>query len=160
MHHLVWKECREIRVLRLYRENLTRSRLRESTRRNYGSLASSWVYTLALGSDILEIFPKAEAECVDLARSSRWIELSQRRAALVTARLLTHRREEICAHISDWTKYKNISATITAVQGIDRFHKWLHDEGLIECNLFSEIRERLEFTVSRFMTSLREVQGL
>jgi len=38
---------------------------------------------------------------------------------------------------------------------IDRFHRWIEEEGLAEVNHFRDIRARLEFTVSRFDVSLR-----
>jgi hypothetical protein len=113
---------------------------------------------MALASEITQVAQEEEAACLALARAGHWRELSLRRDSVVTARLLTLSHTETCVRIAEWTKRKNISATVTGVNGIDRFHRWLEQEGLLRVNHFHEIRTRLEVTVSRFMKSLMECQ--
>jgi len=160
MKTLARKECRELPVLQAYRAYLNAQGLREATRKGYGSLASSWIFTVAVASGFNEFVWEEEATCLELASAGAWRELSLWRDSAITARLVTLTHPEVCQGIGEWSSGRNISATAHGINGINRFHGWLEVEGLTEVNHFRDIRARLEFTVSQFEISLRRCREI
>lgn len=157
MKTLVLSAIRQLRLVADYECFLRDRGIQAVSSKGYISTIGSFALTIAEQSAI-GAMAEADDGIWQSARLKNWDSVMEARERVLTARLLTLTRDEVCSALLTCRRTRSLSTMACFVSNVGQFFDWLKDTKVIPTNAFGEVRKKLRFKVGQLAKSIEEAR--